>query len=467
MVKRLENHRSWPTNGIKMEWWDSTELRQGVPFAMDANGEWRDVDEVERGKACGCFCADCKGPLIARHGEVRVHHFAHDDRRDCRHALETSLFGMAISLLAEKDAVVALPSCGDRHMLAQAARLSTFRNRYHAGDVVVPESQLKFTDAKFLARTIADSDLAKPDVLLLSAKVAIHFLSFQKSYRLLAAATHEPGFAVLGINLRSYAEIWWQVCDEQKEQRMKAAAQARDLMREWLADHRSGRGWFHHPAVEIEKARLVALRESELLNSRRHERFDVDSESTHDESYHPEWLVPPAEIHPEPTGNGVTATGSGLKPRPPEFMKPIRAEVCSRITQDTAIDLGLRWHTLRREWFYVQSANEYVPQRVRRFLDSDALWQPVRAADREHLSRVRDPIILASQPSRLADPITHSETVVKLAKVPPAPDEIIMAATGFCYCGAALNEVRFGSGYYQGRRGVRCSANFRHPIKIL
>jgi hypothetical protein len=446
---------------------DSTELRQGVPFAMDANGEWRDVDEVERGKACGCFCADCKGPLIARHGEVRVHHFAHDDRRDCRHALETSLFGMAISLLAEKDAVVALPSFGDRYILAQAAHLSIFRNRFRAGDVVVPESQLKLADAVFRARTIADSSAAKPDVVIPSAKVAIHFLSFQKPFRQLAAATHVSDFAVLGINLRSYAEIWWRVCDEQKEQRMKAAAQARDLMREWLSDHRSGRGWFYHPAVEIEKARLLALRETELLASRRHERVAEEFEPTPDESYNPEWLVPPAETHPEPTGNGVTATGSGLKPRPPEFMKPICAEVRSRITQDTAIELGLRWHTLRREWFYLESASEYVPQRVRRFLDPDAIWQPVRAVDREYLSRIRDPSTVTSKPSPPVEPITHIETIAKPITAPPAPDEIIAAGTGTCFCGAALNEVRFGNGYYQGRRGIRCSANSRHPTKIL
>ena len=66
----------------------------GVPFSVDDNGKFRDVADVKRGLRCGCFCADCKGPLVAKKGEVRVHHFAHHDRRDCRHALEASLFGM-------------------------------------------------------------------------------------------------------------------------------------------------------------------------------------------------------------------------------------------------------------------------------------------------------------------------------------------------------------------------------------
>src|SRR5207247_36810 len=55
-------------------------------------------------------CPDCRGPVIARHGEVRVHHFAHDDRRQCRHALEASLFGMAVQLLTSPMAVLRLPS---------------------------------------------------------------------------------------------------------------------------------------------------------------------------------------------------------------------------------------------------------------------------------------------------------------------------------------------------------------------
>ena len=35
------------------------------------------VDDVPRGKACGARCASCDSDLVARKGEVRIHHFAH------------------------------------------------------------------------------------------------------------------------------------------------------------------------------------------------------------------------------------------------------------------------------------------------------------------------------------------------------------------------------------------------------
>ncbi|MBO9471664.1 hypothetical protein J7355_16360 [Endozoicomonas sp. G2_2] len=43
----------------------------------------RHVEEVSRGLACGCRCTDCKRPLIARKGEVRVEHFAHQAGANC------------------------------------------------------------------------------------------------------------------------------------------------------------------------------------------------------------------------------------------------------------------------------------------------------------------------------------------------------------------------------------------------
>lgn len=46
--------------------------------AIDASGAIRFPEEVPRGAACGCFCPECASPLIARQGDARQWHFAHE-----------------------------------------------------------------------------------------------------------------------------------------------------------------------------------------------------------------------------------------------------------------------------------------------------------------------------------------------------------------------------------------------------
>ena len=46
-------------------------------WAEDANGKMVHVDSVPQGLNCGCTCPYCHERLIARHGEIRAHGFAH------------------------------------------------------------------------------------------------------------------------------------------------------------------------------------------------------------------------------------------------------------------------------------------------------------------------------------------------------------------------------------------------------
>lgn len=53
---------------------------------LDANGQIRFVGDVARGAECGCRCVACGAPLVARRGDVRAWHFAHEasqERPDC------------------------------------------------------------------------------------------------------------------------------------------------------------------------------------------------------------------------------------------------------------------------------------------------------------------------------------------------------------------------------------------------
>lgn len=53
---------------------------------LDATGRIRFVGDVPRGAECGCRCVACGAPLVARRGDVRTWHFAHEasqERPDC------------------------------------------------------------------------------------------------------------------------------------------------------------------------------------------------------------------------------------------------------------------------------------------------------------------------------------------------------------------------------------------------
>lgn len=58
------------------------------------------VDEVERGAACGCLCPVCRSPLIAKQGDVRDWHFAHEANQE-RPECETGALNMLRRLAAE------------------------------------------------------------------------------------------------------------------------------------------------------------------------------------------------------------------------------------------------------------------------------------------------------------------------------------------------------------------------------
>lgn len=49
--------------------------------AITSEGRFAHITEVARGKACSCVCSKCREPVIARQGEQREWHFAHENGR--------------------------------------------------------------------------------------------------------------------------------------------------------------------------------------------------------------------------------------------------------------------------------------------------------------------------------------------------------------------------------------------------
>lgn len=61
-------------------------------IVMDAlkDGQLIHISKVESGLKCGCVCAGCGGQLIARKGDVKIHHFAHVNA-DCKAGQESAI----------------------------------------------------------------------------------------------------------------------------------------------------------------------------------------------------------------------------------------------------------------------------------------------------------------------------------------------------------------------------------------
>lgn len=58
------------------------------------------IDDVVSGKACNCVCPACFEPLIARKGQMRIHHFAHQSST-CEYGYESSLHLAAKEILSQ------------------------------------------------------------------------------------------------------------------------------------------------------------------------------------------------------------------------------------------------------------------------------------------------------------------------------------------------------------------------------
>lgn len=87
------------------------DLSESIPLthALNNAGRFVHVDEVANGDACGCACPECRQPLSAVQGDIRIHHFRHKGENKCKWALDIVLQQLAGKVLAEQGEMVLPP----------------------------------------------------------------------------------------------------------------------------------------------------------------------------------------------------------------------------------------------------------------------------------------------------------------------------------------------------------------------
>ena len=86
-------------------------VKSGRPFVAVGlrDGLLVDISQAERGLACSCVCVACEEPLVAKKGEVLIHHFAHASGVECGYAAETLIHWLAKDFLSSTRALTVPP----------------------------------------------------------------------------------------------------------------------------------------------------------------------------------------------------------------------------------------------------------------------------------------------------------------------------------------------------------------------
>ena len=74
------------------------------------DGKLLSIAQAERGLKCGCVCAACGVPLVAKKGKKVVHHFAHYGAKPCQYGYETALHLAAKEILSRSKRFILPPS---------------------------------------------------------------------------------------------------------------------------------------------------------------------------------------------------------------------------------------------------------------------------------------------------------------------------------------------------------------------
>lgn len=153
------------------------------------------VDKVENGLACGCICANCKSPLIAKNGgkKDRAHHFAHHNSDECIGALETALHLLAKQVFLKKRKLTTPSVYHHIHRLYDIQSIEIYKSKKIMFESVELEKRLNLNDT-FIVPDAIGYIRGKPMFLVEFAHT--HFIDDTKYLKI-----KEAGLICIEINL--------------------------------------------------------------------------------------------------------------------------------------------------------------------------------------------------------------------------------------------------------------------------
>ena len=215
-------------------------------FAVNKAGKIISVHDVERGKACECCCPVCGEVLIARQGEIRSWHFAHESGFDCEGAAEGALHSAAKQIIVE-------------HKRLLSPRLEVFREhilqdgRHGKYSRSLEPEEIELDDIK-LERAIGS---IRPDVFAMNRngnspifiEIAVTHYSDEKK----CDEIRDLNIACIEISLPPEANTEWTW----------------DTIRESVLTNPENREWLYHPDTKKygEEADRMALQNAYSKNS--------------------------------------------------------------------------------------------------------------------------------------------------------------------------------------------------------
>lgn len=130
-------------------------------WAEDAQGKMVHVDDVPRGLACGCVCPCCREKLLARHGDIKEHGFAHHS--DNRGANLDICYRVVLYKLAEQ--------------------IIQTRKKIHAPSYygIFKEKDIEFVDVKIDGRY--EREDKQPDVIATTKDNQQYIIEFTFDYK--------------------------------------------------------------------------------------------------------------------------------------------------------------------------------------------------------------------------------------------------------------------------------------------
>jgi len=169
-------------------------------FALNKEGRVKSIEDVSRGLSCECYCPSCGEVVIARQGEVREWHFAHESGSECEGAAESALHLAAKQILAEEEGMM-VPE------LTATREVALIDGRKASKTIVRPEIWVDFLSIE-LEKTISN---IRPDVVvqvgdtLMFIEIAVtHLVDEHKS-----SIIEKMGIPTVEINLAEIHRREW------------------------------------------------------------------------------------------------------------------------------------------------------------------------------------------------------------------------------------------------------------------